>query len=203
MSFITDLSEFEALQRRASEVFGPQPRGLPHRTFISAFESFKFVDFDETLTRNFWPVLDWLAQQNRDTDLALLMHDPDPVSYYHAHFGRYGALRFKRGDTAEDYFLALHAVPDDSPADALFHVATTVSWFGSSRAWGIWGDRNMGVAVVGTHRRPSSWLSVEGLHWMDVEQALADLVSLNFKNQVVPPAVARELREGYSELQAK
>lgn len=203
MSFITDFSKFEVLQERASKVFGAQPRGLPHRTFTSAFGNFKFIDFDETLTRKFWPALDWLVEQNGDVDLTLLMHDPDPVSYYRAHFGRYGALCFERGSTSEDYYRALHAVPDDSPADAIFHVAATVSWFGSSGAWGIWGDRNIGVAVVGTRRPPSVWASVEGLHWMDVDQALADVVSLNFKNQVVPPEVMRELRASYSGLRAK
>ena len=198
MSTVYDSEDFQQLKERAAAVFGRHPRGLPHEVFAPYFQHFRFVDFDVTLTRKFWEVLSLFAKRCGDTEIAMLVIDPDPVSYFYEHFRRYGALKLASGSSVDDYYVAVRNAPQGSPADALFDVANVACWFGTTGEWGIWGDRELGVGVVGTKKATLVLPEVDGVHWLTVDEALHGLVALNFPDQRIPQSVSQELRRVYT-----
>lgn len=199
ISFVADSDEFATLRERATEIFRVDMR-LPEQVFTDDFNDFFFLEFDVLLFREFWDVLAGCAQTCGDKEVSLIVHDPDPETYYFANFQRYGALRFERNATADDYKKSFLAEPADSPADALQYVASVVSWCGSSRQWGFWGERDLGVAIAGTRNRNIQWPQVAGVSWFDLNSALDNLIAPNFENEKIPREFAAKLRHNFSRI---
>ncbi|HEV2803754.1 MAG TPA: hypothetical protein VGW57_02370 [Chthoniobacterales bacterium] len=160
--FVTNSRDFDVLGARAAEIFHTDRR-LPAQVFATGFDNFAFLEFDVMLFREFWNVLALCAETFGDEDVSLIVHEPDPDAYYFTNFQRYGALDFKPSANAGDYKQAFLTEPPGSPADALQYVAAVVSWFGSSRKWGFWGERDFGVAVAATRDSSKSWPQVQGI----------------------------------------
>lgn len=194
--FITDSRAFAALRARAAEIFHTDRR-LPAQVFAPGFHNFAFVEFDVLLFKEFWTVLAGCAETFGDEDVSLIVHEPDPDTYYFANFQRYGALDFKRNTNAADYKQAFLAEPPGSPADALQYVAGVVSWFGSSRKWGFWGERDLGVAVAATCDSSKSWPKVHGVTWFDLDGALESLIAPNFDQEQIPQEFISTLRRNF------
>lgn len=196
--FVTTSNVYHELYARASEVFRLDKEGLPEQIFASGFLKFRALEFDLMLAPKFWHVLTACATHCGDTEISVIVHNPDPETYYFSHFRRYGALRFQRNASADDYSAALLAEPVDSPADALQYVASTVSWCGSSKQWGIWGERDYGIGIAATCCADLSWPVVQGIKWFDIQSALSDLIALNFRGHEVPPEFAARFRTHYA-----
>jgi hypothetical protein len=198
VSFVTNKIEFDGLRAQSSGIFRAQSATLPFSVFREGFDNYRFVDFHDVFTGGFWSLIDGLARDFGDEDSSMLILKPDPVSYYYSHFGRFAALRFHPNETADRYFEELQSDPGHSPADAMLHIASVVLWFGSSQQWGIWGERDWSVAVVGSRKKGFDWPLIDGIEWLNVDEALSELISLNFHDQIVPPTFAEELRRNYS-----
>jgi hypothetical protein len=195
---ITDHDDYAALCRRASEVFLLKGGGLPEQVFEKGFTKFCFVEFDVLTFPDFWNVLAACAKNYGDTDISVIVHEPDPEAYYFANFRRYGALRFDPNTSEGDYKNAWLLEPEGSPVDAFEYVASVVSWCGSSREWGFWGERGLGVGIGATRKARIPWPIIEGVTWFDVDDAIRNLIALNFENQTVPADFAAKLRSNFA-----
>jgi len=195
MSFITSKSDFDHLVGRSAEIFGVKPPGLPELTFASSLDVFRVVEFDVMFTRSFWRFLVALAQEAGDSSIALLVREPDPVAYFD-HFGRYGCLQFPLTTSPDEVNAVIRAGPGGSTADSVFHVGNVVSWFGDRGAWGVWGDRNLGIAIVAIDAGKVRWPG-DSIDWFTIDQAMRELVPLTFKNRIVPPNINQRLRKAY------
>lgn len=194
---ITDRDDYAALRKRASDVFRLDGGGLPEQVFANGFTKFCFLEFDVMLFPDFWKVLGACAKNYGDRDVSVIVHEPDPEAYYFANFQRYGALRFDLSGSGVDYKNAWLLEPEGSPADAFEYVAGVVSWCGSSREWGFWGERGLGVGVGATRMIEMPWPTVKGITWFDVDDAMLNLMALNFENQSVPADFAAKLRSNF------
>ena len=137
------------------------------------------------------------ARNAGDADVQVLILEPDPKAYYFENFGRYGALRLDATRSAAEYYEALQAEPEGSPADALLHAATVMTWCGTSKSWAFWGERHLGIGIAATRSSEWCWPSVEGIKWLDIDSALSDVVALGFSKQIVPSTIAAKLRHNY------
>lgn len=195
--FITVAEDYAALREWVSDVFRLGGGGLPDQVFANGFTNFRFLEFDVMLFSDFWNVLAACAVRCGDRDVSVMVHEPDPESYYFANFRRYGALRFDRDASADDYKKAFLREPEGSPADAFQYVASVVSWCGSSREWGFWGERDLGVGVAATRNMDMSWPSIDGVRWFDADGALSSLIAPNFENEVIPQEFAAKLTSNF------
>jgi hypothetical protein len=197
--FIINLPDYLALRGRAESVFRLDVDGLPHQVFSDDFTNYRFLEFDRMLFPDFWGMLFACADQAGDVDVSLIVHEPDPETYFFRHFGRYGALRFSRTTSAEDYSKALCNEPSQSSADAFLYVGSVFSFCGNSQRWAFWGERDLGVGVAATRRDARiEWPVIPGITWFDVEGALSNLMALNFKDFAVPQEIALEMRRNFS-----
>jgi hypothetical protein len=201
--FIADPSEYASLQARAADVFCLDSPGLPEQVFVEGFGNFRFIEFDVLLFREFWHALTACAENCGDQDVSVIVHEPHPETYYFANFGRYGALRFQRDATAADYKKAFLFEPEGSSADALQYVAGVISWCGTSRNWGLWGERDLGVGIAASRDPEMSWPKVQGVTWHDFDTALSNLIAPNFENDVIPTDFATKLRRNFSDRRDK
>jgi len=160
-----------------------------------------FLEFDQMMSHAFGTFLASFAAEGGDAEVYVTVLDPDPVGYYFSHFQRYGAFRLKAESLKSDYFDALCAEPEGSPADALLYVSSVVTLFGDTKGWAIWGERDLGIGVVAIRNRKlegmEAWQSAHGIKWFDIERAISDLVALNFRGQVVPDDLVAKLRAHY------
>jgi hypothetical protein len=94
--------------------------------------------FDDAITRTdeFAEVLQHLMEWSGDKACNYVVLDPDPVHYFHRHFGKYPAVGISYGDSARDYLDFLNQDPGGSPADAVGNncwawvvVPPSIRWF--------------------------------------------------------------------------
>lgn len=199
-NFITSPSEYRGVDAKLREIFYPERR-LPEQVFRGQVGSCAFLEFDVMLSRAFAATLASFAAKGGDTDVYVTVPDPDPEGYYFSHFQRYGAFRVKTSKLESDYFAALRAEPEGSPADALLYVANVVTLFGDTKSWAIWGERDLGIGVAAIQNKRlgeiGPWAAAHGIKWFDIENAISDLVALNFPGQVTPSNIAADLRAHY------
>jgi len=79
------------------------------------------VSFDDTATcrRYFADLIQLLLGLSEDSKAHYMVLDPDPVKYFHYHFGKYPIVTLEKGDTPETYLQLLNEDPGDSRADAV------------------------------------------------------------------------------------
>lgn len=148
--FIDSPDDFASARRTLESLFTQDAR-LPDRVF-RAPAKFRFVDFDFTMTREFWPVvseLAWLADGRKTTMITTMILEPVPDTYYYPNFGYYNAFRLPASATEDDYGQLLAKEPAGSPADAIYINSFVAAWFSETGRWGVWAERNRGVAVLG------------------------------------------------------
>jgi len=193
---LTDKEEFDGLRNLAQQIFTSKGAVLPAQAFQDRYRSFYLFDFDEIFTSSLWHLVEVLKKTFGDKSVAMLVHDPSPINYYYRHFRKYGALQFERDDTYVDFEHEVRAIPNGSRADALFHIANVLSFNGTSQEWGIWAERAVGVGIVATTTK----INLDGIGptWFSVDEALNELIALNFKEQRVPEGFSRQFRQNYS-----
>jgi hypothetical protein len=93
-------------------------RYIDSRRYSTTFE---LVSFDDagTCTPEFAGLVQALLTLSEDSAAHYMVLDPDPVAYFHRHFGKYPILSLWKGDTAETYLALLNEDPGGSKADAV------------------------------------------------------------------------------------
>ncbi|HEY0701197.1 MAG TPA: hypothetical protein VGD60_00375 [Candidatus Acidoferrales bacterium] len=76
-------------------------------------------DDAQTCTAVFAEMLQSLMGWASDAGCYYIVLDPDPVHYFHRHFGKYPAIEIARGDSSDAYLKFLNEDPGNSPADAV------------------------------------------------------------------------------------
>ena len=181
---------------QASEIFRLDRR-LPEPIFGDGFDKFSFLEFDRMFAPGFWNLIAACAALAGDTEVSVIVHDPEPEAYYYSNFRRYGAFRFGRGTSAEEYSKALAAEPEGSPADAMLYRAGVVSWCGNSTTWGFWGERDLDIGIAATRQTDMSWPAAKTSQWFSCEEALSELVAPSFRSKTVPEKFAAKFRKNY------
>ncbi len=110
--------------------------------------------------------------------------DPDP-GYYQEFYETYGAFRIPTPDLPSAYWDALSFRPNDDATGALLFAADVLSVAGSSGDWGVWGERQIGVAIVRTSGSDLSWRRGSDF-FVPPEDALRDFVEPNFNRNPLP-----------------
>jgi len=93
-------------------------RYIDSRRYSTILEPISFDDAG-TCTREFANLLQALLALSNDRNAHYIVLDPDPLKYFHKHFGKYPILSLQKGDPAETYLALLNEDPGGSPADAV------------------------------------------------------------------------------------
>jgi hypothetical protein len=111
LDYIHDLVSFTTLRNRANAgilLLASKPR-----------DELLYFDPIDIATQKFFDLVQTLLAFEGRSDFATLILKPDPLNYFHHHFGKYPGFVHSRGNTDEEFFHFMMQDPGDSPADAL------------------------------------------------------------------------------------
>ncbi|MDO7908892.1 diadenosine tetraphosphatase [Paenibacillus sp. JX-17] len=192
---IKDTNDFKVASCLVSNMFYSEER-LPNQVFKVPFQKTVVLDFDHAMSRRFWNELEKLIGLSGDTFVIMAVLDPHPVDYYYKEFSRYNWCVLQKGSTVDEYWGMLEQGPEESPADAISINSEVVVWISSSMKWAMWGERSYGICVLGFNDGELG--DYESESWFTMDQAITDLVSLNFRNYTVPEEIVSKLMKHYS-----
>ncbi|WP_135555444.1 hypothetical protein [Paenibacillus cymbidii] len=195
--FIKDKKQFEEALQLVTKMFNYEQR-LPNQVYKVPFEKTVVLDFDHAMSRDFWNELEGLIDLSGDPFAIMAVLDPHPVDYYYNEFSQYNWCILQEGTTADEYWNMLEQAPEESPADAISINSEVIVWLPSSMKWAIWGERSYGICVLGFDDGDIGDYECES--WFTMDQAITDLVSLNFKNYSVPEEIIFKLINHYSSI---
>jgi hypothetical protein len=191
-SFIRTEQELLAIESEASAVFELLEK-FPGQVFRTTMGFYRFLDFTKFAQPEFWTMLVALTRIFGDHTIYLLTQEPSPAEYK-KWMNVFGALRFSSMDTDQEYAATLqYEFNGGIRLPALYFSVSNIRWFGSSKKWGIYGDRDLDLAIVsiqGTPQQEAEWKSLAGPLWLSNQEADAAVRSnTNHKKQELKPFV--------------
>ncbi|WP_160035375.1 hypothetical protein [Paenibacillus sp. An7] len=153
------------------------------------------LDFDHAMSRHFWSELEELIGFFGDSFAIIAVLDPHPVDYYYNEFSQYNWCVLQKGTTADEYWSILEQGPEESPADSILINSEVIVWISSKMKWAIWGERSYGICVLGLNDGDISGYESES--WFTMDQAISELLPLNFRNCTVPEEITSMLLKCY------
>ncbi|MFD2671624.1 diadenosine tetraphosphatase [Marinicrinis sediminis] len=185
--FISSKKQFEESLNLIKKVFNYEKR-LPEQVFKMEFSKNYVFDFDIVMSSSFWGELERLVTLSDDQHILMAVLDPHPESYYYKEFSQYNWCILSRNFTEKEYWETIESSPEASPADAIVFNSETIVWVSSSMKWAMWGERSYGICILGISDGVSTFESEVNL---TLEQAINELVSLNFGGEVSKEVVSK------------
>jgi RHS repeat-associated protein len=177
--FIRTEKELQEIETEADAIFLLGER-LPGRVFRQTMGFFRFLNFVKFAQPEFGTMLMELAKLFGDKEVMMMTQDPSPFDY-RRWIGVFGALRFPYLTSSQEYSAALHYDTDTGrKVPALYFSAYTIWWFGSSGKWGIYGNRDLDLAigaVLLSDEKKDQWMKLSGPLWLSKQQAREAVLS--------------------------
>jgi hypothetical protein len=126
----------------------------------------------------FWTMLLALATLFGDQEIRLLIQEPSAFEYKEW-TAVFGALRFPFSTTGQEYFDTFRY--DGRKLPALYYSVNTFCLYGSSQRWGIYGHRDLDLAIGViqlSDKMRNEWSQLSGPLWRGKLDA-RDLVNTN------------------------
>lgn len=194
---VTEREKFEEAMARLGRVAAVESR-LPNQVFRLPVTQFVFVGFTEFPGEEFWAVAQSLTLRSGDSRITVAVLDPDPDDYFHKEFGEFGVIELAVGASTAEYYAELSKAPPGWKADSLDTNSEVLVWFGDNGRWLIWGERSLGVAVIGSldGLDPSLADSLP-IRFLDAATALRGLIYQEFRG-AIPDEWRDEFLSNYS-----
>lgn len=136
IDFIHDRETFTLFWQRAREC-------AEKLAVIPASDLLHF-DSSNIGTQIFRDLIRGIANFKGTGELAVIVLNPDPFSYFYFHFGKYPGFIVKAHHSDNDFFEILMMDPADSPADAIGFYSEQYVVLPVSGEWFIYADRAWG-----------------------------------------------------------
>ena len=196
--FVTDPTVFDTVIVDVDQCFWRE-RQLPQQVFRHGMARVQFFEFGEVVTAEFWRILASLGRHYRDNEVLVTTIDPTP-QYFHDHFGYFGLLRLPVNPDPERYIAAWRFAPEKSRADSLNDHGEVLAYTGTSGGWGVWADREFGIAIIGVRAtdgiEPPAKLVSNGIQFKSLEVSV-DIIGLAWAGSVAPADFRDEFRRNY------
>jgi len=170
---------------------------IPQKTFREGFAVWKFMDFSLALDPAFWLALRSSPALQSDEIINVQAIVPD-ARLYKERFGHFAAFSLSINCDPGLYSACMLYDPGGSPADAVQHIASVICWWGSSRTWGFWGERDLGIVIGGTSGNFSNWLPTLSKAVDSSAMALEQIIALEFRDQIIPPEFVKDFARHYN-----
>lgn len=194
---IQDKKSFREALELVNKTFNCNQR-FPDQVFKVPFQRIVVLDFDYVMSKSFWNEIEIFMELIGDSSIIMAVLDPNPVDYYYKEFSHYNWCILEKETRADEYWSVLEQGPEESPADAILFNSEVIVWQSSSMKWAIWGERSYGICVLGFNK--SEFGDYESESWLTMNQAVHDLISLNFKEYKVPNEIILKLQNLYGDL---
>lgn len=197
---IQSRQHFEFVMERLKTIAKTERR-LPQQVFQGSLNHTSCFEFELFSGPEFWGLVQNIARTYADTRIVVAVTDPDPEGYFYKEFGEFGAVELDVDLDADGYFNSLAAFPDGWPVDSILQNSECLVWFGEGSRRLIWGERSVGIAILGTQDLldVQSLARSAGAQVFTAPDALSNLISLNFRDERISEEWAREFLKNYQE----
>lgn len=148
LNYVTTSEELNKEKIVLGQIFNPEIK-LPNNAFVGSFSLFKAFEFDLIYGEIFFTGIQSFIKKILNESFTFYTLSPSPEKYFFKHFYKYSVVKFPLNSTYEDYITFLHKNPGDSPADSLIDNSQTVILYSNNLNWGIIGDKDREIAIVG------------------------------------------------------
>lgn len=197
--FVNKKDDFEkiwALIENAIDV----KKELPNQIFNTLFRDYALEEFDWALTSDFWSTLQKLTTLSGDSEVYMGILDSGSKNYFLNNFGYYNIASLPMSMTKYGYADFLRETVQIPPIPihySLLFSTEIVVWFPPSLKWFLWGERAYTILILafadeGLKKAAASFTNA----WIQMDDML-DIMSLNFKNDVIPKEFEEKFRENY------
>ena len=196
--FRSGAADVALAQGRLAAMFEPTRR-LPASPFRSTHPEWRVVEFDLLFSSHMPDLMRALTEAAGDGAASFGVIEPDAGSYFGKRFGVTPICDIREGQWPA-FVDACHAAPPGSEADAVAIVSRTVAFASPTGAWGIWGEREREVAIIGASSEAIAALARRpevGAMVMTLDEAIVELLPQTFRPFGVPDAFADELRRAF------
>ncbi|MGD6818699.1 hypothetical protein [Metabacillus sp. 84] len=196
--FVKNYKEFFELKKMVTDTFLIE-NNLPYKVFQPQFSSFLFEEFDWCMSNEFWKTIRKIADITDESYIISAVLDPDPIEYFFKEFNYYNWIKIPKDLPDDSYEETLELGPKESPADAILYNSFTIVWLSPSKKWGIWGDREYGVSVMGFQNEEVKKSLMPFLYsWRSLDETVLSRIGINFRNQKTHQEFGEILKLNYS-----
>jgi hypothetical protein len=178
--FIRNEEDYRALESDAATIFRLEER-LPAQVFRETMGIFRFLDIVKFAQPEFWTMLLELATLFGDQEIRILLQEPSAFEYKEW-MAVFGALRFPFSTTSQEYCDTFrYDSCDGKQLPALYYSVNTFCLYGSSQRWGIYGHRDLDLAIGAirlSDQMKNEWSQLSGPLWRGKQDA-RDSVNTN------------------------
>lgn len=169
---------------------------LPDSPFKNPMRSYSFCEFEVFRGGDFGKALHALAESHGDEFVSGASIDPNIESYYLPEYRSFASFRHSVSTVSQTYFEALVYEPGGSNAGELYSTVRVLAVGGSSGSWSVWGEHELGVAIVATDDPDTDWRP-EGMVFLSAEEALYSFVEPNFNRQPMSDKFRRTFLQNF------
>ncbi|MFF0163253.1 hypothetical protein ACFYRY_37835 [Streptomyces sp. NPDC005263] len=130
-----DRDDYLNVRSRSAATFELDAR-LPDQVFKEGMKGSLFCEFDAVLTPEFWPALCAMARWHDDSQVELLVLEPDCDAFYLPEYRMYPALSLSVEADVDDYWAAIGHEPDGDIMGSITISANVIAVTGPSGRWG-------------------------------------------------------------------
>lgn len=195
----SDREQFLRIQDQSKAVVNINAR-LPDQVFKGGVAAPLFVEFDLILTPGFWSSFRQIARWHGDSQVDILVVQPDCEDFYYPRYRSYPAISVPVDVEIDDYWTELGHEPYGEIMGSIPISANVVTVTGPSRKWACWGERDPELAIfVGFPDAASrkEWRSNKQGLFMESFDEVLECLSLAFRGEVVPDHYAAAFRDNY------
>lgn len=128
---------------------------LPNQIFKKKYKYFKFLDFDEIFSKDFYYYFSNYVKGLGINYFTYYTLKPDPEDYFFKFFKKFSVIDFNINDEHEFFLSRLHDSPDEelNSPDALIFNSSKVLLFCENLDLFIYGNRDEELAIVVSSNR--------------------------------------------------
>lgn len=128
---------------------------FPSQIFKKEYKYFKFIDFDEIFSKDFYNYFSNYAKELGIDWFTFYTLDPNPEDYFYKFFKKFSVIDFKVNEGHDSFLSKLHDSPNEEPnsPDALIFNSNKILLFCENLDLFIYGNRDEELAIVVSNNR--------------------------------------------------
>jgi len=173
---------------------------LPEQVFYKQFTKFAVIDFDEIFSEFFFQNIKKILKEESKYKFTFAVLENDPEEFFFKYCKKYPIFEVTNNDNYEDYLSItrdkLECIPNESLADNAYILTIYPEFL----EWVVYGDFNFELGIIGfvNEKVMKNFVSIYGnTRIFTIEEAITDLLSVIYRNNIVPEDIRIHLINNY------
>ncbi|MDL5143496.1 hypothetical protein [Bacillus atrophaeus] len=194
--FLEDKHQLKQFKQWVNQTFKTSEM-FPDQVFHEQYKYFWFQEFSALWGDDIWDTLKLLANYYSDNQILTAVLDTPPETY-RTFSDYYNWIWTPSSLTKEEYSELLWTEPNGvRPGEigSIQFTTTTVVWLSPSRKWGIWGNIDQEICILGLTDRQGELLGDN--KWKILDDGVLELQEQIYQDGIIPNEVKNKIIQNY------